>query len=47
MKAPFLKSCLEYLSELKSGIDDRAAKNQCSDDMQGTIPNCQEWGSKR
>jgi|SRR5216684_8399479 len=47
MKAPFLKSCLEYLSELRSGIDDRAANTQCSADMQGTIPSCQEWGSKR
>jgi hypothetical protein len=47
MKAPFLKSCLEYLSELKSGVDDRAEKTQCSEDMQRTLPSCQEWGSKR
>jgi hypothetical protein len=45
-KAPFLKSCLEYLSELKTGIDDRAARTQCNEDMKATIPSCQEWGSK-
>jgi len=35
------------LNELKSGINDKAANDQCNKDMLETIPSCQEWSSKR
>jgi len=42
-KEPYLRSCLDYQTELKHGIEDRQARDACHDDMIEEIPSCQRW----
>jgi hypothetical protein len=41
-KPPLLKSCIEYQVELKHGIMDKRAEEECSGDMMEEIPWCKE-----
>jgi hypothetical protein len=42
-KPPFLKSCLQFETELKHGIKDKRAGDECHDDMMEEIPSCSAW----
>jgi hypothetical protein len=42
-KPPLLKSCVEYQAELKQGIMDKRAEEECNGDMMEEIPSCKKY----
>jgi hypothetical protein len=42
-KPPLLKSCLQFQTELKQGIKDKGAEDECHDDMMEEIPSCRKY----
>jgi hypothetical protein len=44
-KPPLLKSCIEYQAELKHGIMDKRAEEECNGDMMEEIPSCKKWNT--
>jgi hypothetical protein len=42
-KPPLLKSCIEYQAELKHGIMDKRAEDECNGDMMDEIPSCKKY----
>jgi hypothetical protein len=42
-RPPLLKSCVEFQTELKQGIKDMRASDECNADMLLEIPSCKLW----
>jgi len=42
-KLPLLKSCVQYQTELKQGIKDKRAEEECHGDMMEEISSCKKW----
>ena len=42
-KPPLLKSCVEFQTELKHGIEDTRAEDECDSDQLATFPSWGAW----